>query len=697
MRILVVEDDELIVQALVAILSNHNYAVEVARDGEAAWSLIEAFHYDLLLLDVMLPKCDGISLCRLIRSHHYQMPILLLTGRDSGHDKAIGLDAGADDYVVKPFDAEELVARIRALLRRSHTTTPPVLKWDKLLLDPTSCEATYDQQPVALTAKEFALLELFLRNQRRVFSCSAILEHLWAGDEMPGEEAVRTHIKGLRQKLKSVGCPATVIETVYGIGYRLKPIAATTSPNGANNTANNTASNTANNTAKVTPASHQPSTPSEPQTPGSDPTRQQIFFLLEQTWNRHKNRIMQQIETLRQAVASGINRSLSQELYQQARQAAHTLAGSLGTFGFTEESHIAQEIEQRLQAIDPWQPDQCQLEREQLEREQPEQGQLNEGEQLAQLDQLVFALECRIARSSSLQFAHSEAAIHPNHRNSNSNSDSNGNSDSNPVSAHLLIIDDDPSLLLSLTAQAPTMGLQTEVIPSLEAAKTQIDRHPPHIVLLNPAISDNLAASLSFLNHLNQHQPPIPVIICTEQADLQERLEVARSGGRTLLQKPVSATVVLQMVDRVLQAERIQATVLIVDDDPNILQLSRTWLESWGFRVKTLDNPQQFWEILERTAPDLLILAKEMPQISGVELCQIVRNDSRWNSLPILFLMPDCDTNSIHQIFRAGADDFVSKPIVGTELVSRTINRLKRIEGLKQCLIRNRDGKVTLF
>src|SRR5689334_1324215 len=135
MKILPVEDDELNAYALTAVLTNQNYAAEVASDGEAAWDLIQTYDYDLILLDVMLPKLDGISLCRQIRSNGLQMPILLLTGCDRSHEKAIGLDAGADDYVVKPFEQEELVARVRALLRRGGTTSQPVLEWGNLRLN----------------------------------------------------------------------------------------------------------------------------------------------------------------------------------------------------------------------------------------------------------------------------------------------------------------------------------------------------------------------------------------------------------------------------------------------------------------------------------------------------------------------------------------------------------------------------------
>lgn len=213
MKLLVVEDDTLFGQMLAAILSNLNYAVEVAIDGEEAWNLIECYSYDLILLDVLLPSLDGISLCRRIRSSGKQMPILLVTGCNDSHEKAVGLNAGADDYVVKPVDEEELVARVHALLRRGAVSSQLVLEHGDLRLYPVNCEVTYCNEILTLTPKEYALLELFMRNSKRLFSCGMILEQLWSYNDVPSEEAVRTHIKGLRQKLKAAGAETDLIET----------------------------------------------------------------------------------------------------------------------------------------------------------------------------------------------------------------------------------------------------------------------------------------------------------------------------------------------------------------------------------------------------------------------------------------------------------------------------------------------------
>jgi two-component system OmpR family response regulator len=221
MKILLVEDDDRIAQALAEALTDQHYAVDIAADGQEGWNFAEASIYDLILLDLMLPKIDGITLCQKLRASKLQTPILMLTARDTSTDKVIGLDAGADDYVIKPFDLPELTARIRALLRRSNTTLPPILEWEKLQLNPNTCDVTYGSKLLHLTPKEYSLLELFLRTNGRVLTRSAILDHLWAFEDSPGEETIKVHLRGLRQKLKTAGAPANFIETIYGMGYRL--------------------------------------------------------------------------------------------------------------------------------------------------------------------------------------------------------------------------------------------------------------------------------------------------------------------------------------------------------------------------------------------------------------------------------------------------------------------------------------------
>ena len=512
MKILVVEDNKANADLLTFILSTQSYTVEVTDDGEAAWEMIIVYDYDLLLIDTTLPHLDGISLCRRVRAHGYQTPILLVTGRGSSHDKAIGLDAGADDYIVKPLDQEELTARIRALLRRGGTAFHSVLEWGSLRLDPTNREVNYAGQPLLLSPKEFSILEFFLRNGRRVFTYSVILDQLWAYEETPSEDSVRTHIKGLRQKFRKVGAPTDLIETVYGLGYRLKPVESIVEPT------------------------------------STDP----------------------------------------------------------------------------LTSINPTLID------------------------------------------STTEWIEQEESLYIDER---------------PL---LLIIDPDRQLAEQLMNEAANWGFRSAIATTLTEAETTIEQDSPTVVLLDPDITHPTIESLRLLAKLGHQTPAVPVLVLTSHDRLTDRLEVAQLGGHSFLHKPLPPDQVLKAVAQAAQrAEAAKQRVMIIDDDPQILTILKGFLEPWGLNVTTLNDPQQFWETLESCSPDLLILDVRMPSLSGIELCQIVRNDSRWGRLPIIFLTTHTDATIINQMFSVGADDFVSKPIVGPELVSRVVNRLERIKLLQ--------------
>ncbi|MEM6353729.1 MAG: response regulator transcription factor [Cyanobacteria bacterium P01_D01_bin.14] len=221
MRLLLIEDDRQLAESLTEVLEAQRYVVDVVKDGEAGWCQMQLAEYDLTLLDVTLPCLDGIQLCQRMRSRGINLPVLMLTARDTSQDKVRGLDAGADAYMVKPFDLSELLAQIRAMLRRGNASVSTVLSWGMLVLDPITYEVSYNRQPLRLTPKEFSILELLLNNGRRVLSRSFILESLWSMQSPPDEETVKAHVKGLRNKLKQVDAPKNLIETVHGVGYRL--------------------------------------------------------------------------------------------------------------------------------------------------------------------------------------------------------------------------------------------------------------------------------------------------------------------------------------------------------------------------------------------------------------------------------------------------------------------------------------------
>lgn len=490
MRILLVEDDECISKPIEKVLGSQHYVVDVATDGQVAWELVKTFHYDLILLDVILPKLDGIGLCQRLRADDYQTPILLLTAQNSSTAKVMGLDAGADDYVVKPFEFPELLARIRVLLRRNSSPILPVLECGSLRLDPGTCEVNYGEQKLHLTPKEYRLLELFLRNNNRVFNRGAILEHLWSCEEAPSEDTVTAHIKGLRQKLKSAGAQTDFIETVYGLGYRLK-LSASATQNSA-------------------------SLPSQTK---KNQIAEQTQVALAEVWEKVKADSSDRLIVIQQASKALLYGQLKEPQRQQAFMAAHKLAGSLGVFGFAEASRLAKEIEQMLQP------------------------------------------EINLDKAQKFQFW-------------------------------------DRVGLLQLELQKP--------------ASWQNNQAPKNLKKVMPA------------------------------------------------------------------------KIMAVDDDPQILAAMETLLQPWGLKLATLAEPLQFWTTLAEFSPDLLILDLEMPHFSGIDLCQAIRNNPHWSSLPILFLTVHQDADIVHQAFSAGADDFVSKPRVEQELVTRIINRLKRVQSLRK-------------
>ncbi len=676
MKILLLEDDDLLAETLQKALISQHYLVEMATEGQAGWDLAEAFKYDLILLDLMLPKLDGISFCRKLRKTGDRTPILLLTAQDISDNKVAALDAGADDYVVKPFDMQELLARIRALLRRVSSTTTPLIEWGDLRLDPSNCEVTYDGQLLRLTSKEYGLIELFLRNTHRIFSQSALLDHLWLYEELPSENTVRAHIKSLRQKLKKGGAPADLIETVYGLGYRLKPRESRVV-----GTKNSSDSGTRADTQKLTAASSSGATlkgqtltrslgkktettdvslpvPHSGTTAGQ--TQQEATSeLTSGIWARFKGKYSDRITVIEQAVAACVEDSLTEELRQQAMGEAHTLVGSLGSFGFDEASRLSREIEEAFQA----------------------EGKLNQSHK-QHLSGLVVALRQALEQSPATQAREQPPATLES-------------LDRQPVASlnqptplnqqcQLLIVDDDEALALALTAEATARGMQAQIATNLSQAREVLAHSQPDVVLLDLCFPDSAENGLGLLAELATYQPPVPVVVFTAQQNFADRVKVARLGGRGFLQKPVSPAQAMEALAQVLQqSSPSEAKLLIVDDDPHLLDFLRTLLEPWGFKLTLLNDPQQFWETLEQTVPDLVILDVEMPELSGIDLCQVVRNDPRWSELPVLFLSAHTDAKTVHQVFTVGADDYVNKPIVGPELVARVLNRLERAQILR--------------
>jgi DNA-binding response OmpR family regulator len=218
MRILIVEDERALAQALAHGLSRYGYSVDIAGDGETALEKAEVNAYDLLLLDLNLPRMDGVEVCRRLRAAGSKMGILMLTARSGLDDRVVGLDSGADDYLVKPFHFSELLARVRAVLRREGEERNVILRSGSLTLDPNTVKVYVDSTEIFLTAKEFGILEYLLRNVSRVVSHEELLEHVWNEDANMFTQTIKVHINNIRKKLAAAG-DAERITTVKGRGY----------------------------------------------------------------------------------------------------------------------------------------------------------------------------------------------------------------------------------------------------------------------------------------------------------------------------------------------------------------------------------------------------------------------------------------------------------------------------------------------
>ncbi|MBD2202355.1 response regulator [Calothrix sp. FACHB-1219] len=605
MKILLIEDDKLLSMALAELLTANDYSLDLANNGETGLKLAISGEYDLILLDWLIPKLDGISLCRQLRSQGYQKAILLLSAKNCNADIVAGLDAGADDYVIKPYEPEALLARIRSLLRRSGTIASCKLTWENLCLDQTAAKVTYEEKLIGLTVTEYNLLELFLQNPNRIFSRQVILDRLWGFDQAPVEHAVTTHIKDLRKKLKAAGLKEDILETIYGIGYRLKP-----APNRP------LAANTVNVHEKE--------------------SKQPNLTAVNRVLQRFHDSFTQQVELLAQANKALLAGNLSEELRQTAKQEAHKLAGSMGTFGYPEGSQLARKIEQLLLQNQP----------------------LTDSE-FNNFSQLVKLLQQELTKSQITGTVPTVTV---------------------PVNYCVLAIDDDTLLTQRLVKEADNWGMKLEIAPDLSAARSYLATTTPDTVLLDLSFPDKAEDGLTLLRELGMRSPNLPIVVFTGRDSLADRLAVSRLGARQFLHKPATTEQIFQAIARVLpQRQTSEAKVLIVDDDPLILTGLSALLTPWGLEVTTLSEPQHFWEVLITTLPDLVVLDLEMPVVNGLELCQVVRQDAQWGDLPILVVTSHTDAASLQQAFAAGADDFISKPVLGPELVTRVISRIQRL------------------
>ncbi|PSN76859.1 hypothetical protein C8B47_25110 [filamentous cyanobacterium CCP4] len=346
----------------------------------------------------------------------------------------------------------------------------------------------------------------------------------------------------------------------------------------------------------------------------------------------------QRLEVLDRAADAVEANSLTPKLQTEAAHAAHKLAGVLGMFDRNEGTALARQLETLL-----------------------------EGDTWNEVPPLVKQL------AASLNLQPQPDSVEP--------------SDADV----LLLVSSDVALGPQIQEMGQAAAYRWVQVPSPDQAQRQLQNHRVVGVVVDITAASEWASSLAFLQHLAAQPRPLPSLALIATDSLVDRVALARTGLQRLLIKPVTLAQLWEETQQVLQRHRATtAQVLVVDDDPLVTQALRPLLEPWGMGVTGLNNPQQFWQVLTATAPDLLILDVAMPQFNGIDLCQAVRTDPHWQNLPILFLTAHRDADTVQQVFRAGADDYISKPIVGPELLTRVLNRLERNQFLQGLAKRDR-------
>ncbi len=369
-------------------------------------------------------------------------------------------------------------------------------------------------------------------------------------------------------------------------------------------------------------------------------------------WPQFKDQIFAQVSSLEQSLAALMKGEPNPEEQKKAQREAHKLAGSLGSLGFPHGTELARQVEQALRSE-------------------------------AGLNQADFLRVCDSVNMMRSELEHGPAIPETAPK-------GEANAEAGPAEdkrLRLVIVDTDRELAAAIALEASQRGMKVEVASDSGKIDSLLSPDSPNAVLLDPAFPAGTDKGLEFLSELAARQPATPILVFTSGKTFADRLKVAQHDARAFLEKPMSAARVVDAVAHLL--ERRKATrvrVLAVDDDPAILAALKQLLEPQGIVLNALSDPLLFWDTLEGFSPDLLLVDNDMPHVTGLELCRVLRNDEHWRSTPLLFLTASDDPETLQRAFAAGADDFVTKPFVGPELLARITTRFERAHHLLDTL-----------
>ena len=633
-----VDDDPASAELIRYLLGGRGHRVVVAGLGSEALGAAQRQPPDIVLTDLHLPDMDGFQLLARLRQAGVGAPMLAVTGSAGPGDRERVLHAGFDAYLSKPIDPAGFVGRVESYLSAAVPAQPP---------EPTPGEPRNPPVPgTALGTVVLALHQEPLRSDlqrlleasgyrtvtadpatapeiaRRNLPALVLLDPGGPGAGVGGvvDDLRRGQVATLAVAFVSATLPGDGDPPLYGVSLPV-PAAELVTRIGA---------------LVPRPARTQPvvrieaATPPVPPTARSGPDRRQS--ILREIWDQSRELIAQRMATLERAALAGIEDRLDGALRAEARGEAHKLAGTLGTFGLPEGSRLGRELEALLEGS----------------------RHLTQEEVLT-LSQRVVALTREIERGPAPAAAtRTQAAASPG-----------------PL---VLIVEPDADLRRRLVEEATSWGLRAVAVERGAAAAEALAGERPALVLLDPAAGDAQATLGDAAGSGGATAPPV-VLFASPGGPVDRAAAAGQAQG--YLEKPMPPSVAMEVVARTLDRLASAATLLVVDDDPLVPGILRGALPG-AYRVEWVGDPRRFWAVLEAVSPDLVVMDLDMPYLDGLQLCRMMRNDPVWSPLPVVFLTGRASAEIAREIFAAGADDHIVKPVVAEEFAGRVANRLHR-------------------
>ena len=626
MKILLVEDDQRLGKLIKDYLMPESEQIDLISNGAEIRDQLAVNDYDILILDVMLPKKNGIDICRELRAENIDIAILFITALNTQNDKIRAFESGADDYLTKPFDFQELLLRVKALLRRDKKEEINSLKWGDLVMIPIEKKVYFLEQELTLTPTEFKILQIFLQNPQQVFQTDNIIDQLWDLDKIPTNNTLRSHIKSLRRKFEQVGLGKDFIETVYGMGYKLKEPKKELS----------SSSSISQQNASVDV--NQKNSEQEPE----------LKTLIDEIWQEHRGSIYRDCQKL----MAYVQKKYIPVKTDEAIRIAHNLAGFLGTVGFEECSKIAKQIEIIIKE------NTYQLTYEKL----------TDQKIVDQIHQLINSLQRNLFPEGKPIVEENKSHLEIDLK----------------EKVNLLVIDEDQSLANKLILFIDHPQIFLHFAHSIDSAINYLDEQEFNIIIVETSWQDQSFQENKILELLMEKKGNSQVIVYTNDDSLKNRLYCTDYPIFAFLVKNNSLEFLWDIINNaLLQNPSIDDlyNVVLIDDDERFIKVFSQKLDVQKLPIKlmSISDSETFLVRIKNIKPDLIILDLQMPKLNGLDICKIIKTDHVLHNIPVIFLTGNLSSEAINQFVEVGADDFISKSKIDLELYPRIMTHLKRL------------------